>query len=173
VGKTSDPYLDRIEQAAKVERGRVSLDGGVGRQDYLGNAAVSESMEQFAYSEGIGGDPVEGGDCAVEDMIAASILPRAFEGEDILWVLDHTDHRLIPSGGDAQSALLGDAKGRTHGALTDAALEIVERGGQLAHRALRCSEHPVDEACSRFLADAREAPKLLNGSLNGIGCAHL
>ena len=94
-----------LEQRRQVQGGGVALDVGVGAQDHLGDALGLEAGEQLPDPQLVRPDPVDGADGALQDVVAAAVLPGLLHRHDVPGLLDHAHDGLVPPGVPADVAL--------------------------------------------------------------------
>src|SRR5690606_34175052 len=71
--------------------------------------------EEFSYPQVVGAHALDGADRAAQDVVAAPELTGALDGDHVLGLLHHADHRRVATyvPADATQCLLGDvAAGR-------------------------------------------------------------
>jgi hypothetical protein len=91
--ETGDPQAQGDQQAREVRGGRLALDVGVGREDHLGDLAVGETAQQLLDPQVVRADVVDRVDRSAEHVVLPAELSGALDGDDVLGLLDHADHR--------------------------------------------------------------------------------
>ena len=102
---TGSPLASRVTDRSgnvrssrrEVGRGGLALQVRVGGQDDLAHARLRDPGEQRGDAQLIGPDAVDRRDRPAQHVIAAAELPGALDGGDVLGLLDHADHRLVPA----------------------------------------------------------------------------
>src|SRR3989441_9309591 len=90
-GDPRDADPERPEQLREVERRRLALDIGVGRQDDLGRLAALEPDQELLDLEVVGADAVERRQGAEQHVVAAAVLARPLHRQEVVRLFDDAE----------------------------------------------------------------------------------
>src|SRR5439155_1455851 len=142
----------------EVERRRLALDIGVGRQDDLGRLAALEPDQELLDLEVVGTDAVERRQGAEQHVVAPAVLARPLHRQEVVLLFDDAEQARVARGigGDAAGGLGGDVEAGAAGA--DPLLQGPERLGGLALLLDRAIDHREPEPPGPPRSDAGAPP---------------
>ena len=88
-------FREIFQELCEVQGRGVSIDGGVGGQDDLSYAVLTQALEQGSDAQSVGRHPIEWGERAVEDVVAPFKLTASFKGEHVLGLFNDAERVLI------------------------------------------------------------------------------
>ena len=83
------------QQSGEVGGGGFALQVRVGGEDDLGDDRRGQPTQQFGDVEVFGADVIDGADRPAEDVVEPAELAGAFDGGDVLGLLDDADGPII------------------------------------------------------------------------------
>src|SRR5437870_2197958 len=155
-GDPRDADSEGAEQLRQVQRRRLALDVGVGRQDHLARLATLEPYQEFLDLEVVGADAVEGREGAEQHVVAPTVLARPLHRQEVVRFLDDAEQLRVARGigADPAGILIGDVEAGATG--HDPVLHREERFGELAHLLDGALEQEEREPLGRLRPDAGE-----------------
>src|SRR2546428_2190429 len=153
-GDPRDADSEGAEQLRQVQRRRLALDVGIGRQDHLARLATLEPYQEFLDLEVVGADAVEGREGAEQHVVAPTVLARPLHRQEVVRLLDDAEQLRVARGigADPAGILIGDVEAGATG--DDPVLHREERFRELAHLLDWALEQEEREPLSRLRPDA-------------------
>jgi hypothetical protein len=160
--EAGDFEVEGGQAALEVEGGGVAFEGGVGGDDDFAEAAFVYPAHQFGDFEVVGADAFDGGDSAVQDVVAAVIGPRPFDGDYVERFFDDAEKGGVAAVVQAKRARVGFGDIEAVRAKLGLGFEFLQGDGEVEGEVIGRAEEVEGEARGRLGADAGQAGEFVN-----------
>ena len=152
------------------EGSRFAFDGRIGSDNDLFNGIVRDAREEFFDVEFLGGDAVDGGDGATEDMISAAVGFGLFDGVDVERFFDDEDGSFVAGGVGIKFGKVGVGVDKSKGfrAGLYARMKRGESGGESFGKLWVGAKKKVGVAFGGARTDAWEGAERVNDICEGF-----
>ena len=129
-GNSGHTYTQWADQAMNVQRCGFAFHTGAGGDDDLFNIA-RQASEEFPDVDVSGANAVEWGEESMQNMVTATKLSGALNGQEPWHILHNTDDLIVATGVTAELARILFGEIEAVGAFTNACLYLYQRRGKL------------------------------------------
>ncbi len=155
----------------EVERRGFPLHGGIGGQDHFPHAAFAHSFQEGADAEVRRPNPVDGRNCAHQNVVEAPVLVNGLQGEHVPRLLDHADERPVPGRVGADRAGINVGVRATDAAGADGLAQPGKVLGQRPDQRVIRAQEVIGDAGGAFSPQAGKPRQVPDQPLQGIHAA--
>ena len=160
------------EDLFEIERRRLSLRIGVGRQDDLQNPPLFQPLGKPLDPDVVGPNAVQRGEGAMQDMVEPPVFPRSFHHQEVHRFLDNANEALITFRIVANTAEVPLRQVLASLAEADLFPHEGEGADQILDKPLGIPNEKQRESHRRFFADPREPAQGRGETVDRIFCVH-